>query len=385
VRRFLIPLVATLGLLSVPASASAGTSTPGASFHVDVAHDGNSNNSGFNGPVRKMWARSWTGTVSYAVIGDGKVFVSVSGLHGTNVRRVFALDPATGATLWSVVATGGYGVFGLAEDAGRLFTVNSTGLLSALDTDTGSLDWSVQLPGQYMFTSPPTADSGVVYVGGAGSGGTVYAVDESTGDVLWTQSVENGDHSAPTITPYGVVVGYACFQVYDLGFPDGSVVWHHSTGCEGGGGSTTAYYSDSIFARGDSGEPSADILNAATGSDIGSYTNGPIPAFSGTSGFFLENGTLRERDLSTMRARWSFAGDGSLVSEPLVIDTRLFVASSSGRLYVLRPNTGHVRRTCRLGAPFTAPDEHNAGPLTGLNAGGGLLLVPATNRLVAFG
>jgi outer membrane protein assembly factor BamB len=385
VRKFLFPLAAALSLLSVPASAFAGTSAPGASFHVDIAHDGNASNTGFQGPAQKQWSRSWAGTVSYAVIGDGKAFVSVSGLHGTNLRRVFALDPATGTTVWSVVATGGYDVHGLAEDAGRLFTVDSTGLLSALDTDTGSLDWSVQLPGQYMFTSPPTADSGVVYVGGAGSGGTVYAVDESTGDVLWTKGVENGDHSAPTITPYGVVVGYACFQVYDFALPDGNPVWHHSTGCEGGGGSTTAYYSDSIFARGDSGETSADILDAATGSDTGSYTRGPIPAFSGTSGFFLENGTLRARDLSTMKAQWSFAADGTLVSEPLVMDSRVFVASSSGKLYVLRASTGHVRRTLNLGAPFTAPDEHNAGPLTGLNAGGGLLLVPATNRLVAFG
>jgi len=49
---------------------------------------------------------------------------------------------------------------------------------------------SVQLPGQYAFSSPPTAEGGFVYVGGAGDGGTVYAVDEKNGAVVWTENVE---------------------------------------------------------------------------------------------------------------------------------------------------------------------------------------------------
>jgi outer membrane protein assembly factor BamB len=125
-------------------------------------------------------------------------------------------------------------------------------------------------------------------------------------------------------------------------------------------------------------------LAAADGSYLGTFTSSSIPAFSGTSGYFPERGTLRARELSTMTARWSFAGDGHLVSEPLVIGARVFTASSTGHLYVLRANTGQVSHTFTLGAGFVAPDEHNSVPLTGMNAGDGLLLVPATDRLVAF-
>jgi outer membrane protein assembly factor BamB len=44
------------------------------------------------------------------------VYVSVSFLHDTSSRKVFALDPSTGETLWRSDATGGYGVLGLAYD-----------------------------------------------------------------------------------------------------------------------------------------------------------------------------------------------------------------------------------------------------------------------------
>jgi outer membrane protein assembly factor BamB len=362
--------------------ALASTALAGSSFHVDVTHDGNASGTGFQAPVEQRWSRSWHGTVSYPLIADGRVYVSVSFLHDTSDRKILALDAATGETLWRRDAIAGYGVFGIAYDAGRLLSVNSDGLLSALDGETGDLDWSAQLPGQYLFTSPPTASGGVVYVGGSGSGGTVYTVDASTGDVLWTQSVANGDHSAPTVTPRGIVVGYACFHVYELSTTDGSVVWHHDTNCSGGGGRTTAYFGARVYAR-DNGD--GVILRDAHGGQVGTFTSSAIPAFSGTHGYFLENGTLRARDLSTHTAEWSFAADGTLVSEPLVIDGRIFIASSSGSLYALWKRTGKVIRTFPLGASFLAPDEHNAVPLTGMNAGGGLLVVPASDHLVAFG
>lgn len=368
--------------LGWPTSAAiAATATPGASLHVDVAHSGNASGTGFSLPVERAWSRRWHGKVSYPVIGDGKVFVAVSGLFDSPTRKVFALDATTGQTVWKVLATGGYEFYGLALDGAQLYTLDSGGLLSALDIDTGTLQWSVALPDQYSFTSPPTADDGVVYVGGSGSGGTVYAVDGASGDVVWTARVANGDHSAPTITPYGIVVGYACFQIYALARRDGALVWHHQTGCSGGGGRTTAYFRDRVYGRdGNTGV----VLHAASGFEAFSFTSSTMPAFRGSTGYILEGRTLRARDLGTREARWSFAGDGTLVSAPIVINSRVFVASASGNLYVLRADNGRLRKTFDLGAPFIAPDEHNAVVLTDMNAGAGLLAVPATDRLVVF-
>ena len=169
--------------------------------------------------------------------------------------------------------------------------------------------------------------------------------------------------------------------MYDLAIDDGAEVWHHDTTCSGGGGRTTAFYDGRVYARdGDAGV----ILTGHAGGQVGSFISRSVPAFRGSTGFFLEKSTLRARDLSTMDAAWSFAADGTLVSEPLVIDGRVFVASSSGRLWSLRRSSGRPIESFPLRAPFVAPDEHNSVPLSGMNAGEGLLLVPASGRLVAF-
>src|SRR5207237_4327777 len=124
---------------------------------------------------------------------------------------------STGATVWGPVDLGGiYSFSGIAYDNGLVFAVNFDGVLQSFDAQIGMRNWLVQLPGQYAFTSPPSALNGVVYVGGAGSGGTLYAVQETNGNVLWTGSVENGDHSSPTVSNDGVYVSYACEQVYDF-------------------------------------------------------------------------------------------------------------------------------------------------------------------------
>lgn len=97
--------------------------------------------------------------MSYPLIAGNRVFVTVTvtadGGYGTTL---FALNRATGATLWSQPIPGTYFISGAAFDSGRVYVVNFDGVLRSFDAVTGAADWSVQLPGQYSFTSPPTAD-----------------------------------------------------------------------------------------------------------------------------------------------------------------------------------------------------------------------------------
>jgi outer membrane protein assembly factor BamB len=71
----------------------------------------------------------------------------------------------------------------LAYDGGDVFALNYDGVLTAFVAGTEHELWARQMPGQYAFTAPPTAYNGVVYVSGAGTGGTVYAVSEKSGAV----------------------------------------------------------------------------------------------------------------------------------------------------------------------------------------------------------
>jgi len=176
-------------------------------YQIDEAHTGYTS-AKLRPPLTRSWAVDLGGSVSYPLIAQSKVFVTVTDLsaHGT---ALYALDAGSGATAWGPVELGGtYPWSNAAYDHGRVFTVNYDGLLRAFDAPTGSTLWSVQLPNQYAFSSPPTAGGGTVYVGGSGIGGTLYAVDEGNGIVRWTADVENGDNSSPALVGSTVYVSY---------------------------------------------------------------------------------------------------------------------------------------------------------------------------------
>ena len=68
-----------------------------------------------------------------------------------------------------------------------------------------------------------------------------------------------------------------------------------------------------------------------------------------------------------------------------MINQQVYVGASSGNLYALAAASGQQVWTTQVGAGIAAPDEQNVSqPLTGLNAGEGLLVLPAGNLLVAY-
>ncbi len=380
-----LPAGATTGPIALDTPGGTLTSTapfvvtavvPGqaVAYQIDPAHDGVQTDAALNPPFALRWKTTFTNaTASYPLIVDGKVFVT------TSDGNLYALDQADGHIVWSQM-TGTYSFSGVAYDAGKVFLVNYNGLLRAFDATSGAQLWITQLPWQWSFTSPPTAAHGVVYTGGAGSGGTVYAVDELNGHVLATQSVMNGDHSSPSLSDTGVFVSYACNQAYGFSQTSLAPLWHYSTGCEGGGGKTTVYANGNVFTRDYFGNL---ILNALTGtlqSTYGNTSTRAAPAVDATSVYSLTPPTLYAQSLNGGQTRWTFNGDGNLTSAPIVIRTPtrevLVEGSSSGMLYALDAATGAQLWSTNVGGSIPAPDEHNAGNLTGLAAGNGLLVVP---------
>jgi outer membrane protein assembly factor BamB len=328
------------------------------------------------------WSRDLSATgvvsISYPLIAQGLVFVTTTTTNQT--AALMALDEHTGATVWSADTTGTYAVGYAAYDSGKVFVVNFDGLMKAFDAPTGILLWSVSLPGQYAFSSPPTAVNGVVFTGGAGSGGTVYAVDETNGAVLWTMPVENGDSSSPAITGGNVFVSYACPQSYAFNAATGQQLWHYESCCEGGGGATPVVHAGQVYVRDDyCDQTSGLVLDANTGTVIRGFDSDQPPAFFGDLALFLQSGTLRGVD-SNGQVLWSFAGDGGLISAPVVVNQTIYIGSNSGTLYGLNAGGQQIWST-QVGAPIPYPGEGT----TGLGAGDALLVVPTANTLVAYG
>ena len=364
--------------LTTPPDAPADAAT---TYQINSVHDGVATTS-MSAPLQKAWSRDLGATVSYPVVVNGRVFVVTPNANGSYGTRLWALDANDGSVLWGPMSLGGlYGFSGIAADGANVYTVTFGGLLTAFSQSTGAQVWSAQLPYQYAFTSPPTVRHGVVYVGGAGSGGTLYAVAAGTGAILWTANVENGDHSSPAVTDDGVYVSYACGVTYRFAPASGLQAWARYTGCEGGGGKTPVVHDGKVYVR-DFSYPG--VLDAATGAVVGSFTSSTTPAFSGSIAYLLQGATLRAVDTATNQVLWSQAGDGSFDSAPVVLGSEIAMGSSTGRVALLNADTGAIDWSEDAGSPILGPDEQNADVLVGLTASGGRLFVPASNTLVAY-
>jgi len=359
-------------------------------FQINPAHDGSQLGDDLRLPLARRWAHDFgTGPVSYPLIAEGRVFVTVANAHvfpntnGSFGSSLYALDAANGSVLWGPVSLGGQ--FGFWSNAAlendRIFTVNNQGVMSAFEAATGNPIWSHQLPFQYSFSSPPTALGGVVYVGGAGDGGTLYAVDERDGAVRWSASVQNGDDSSPAVSASGVFVSYACNQAYAFAQATGAPLWHHTSDCEGGGGKTVALFGDSIFTRDFEGDL---ILDKNTGMTIGSFFSDFMPVLGRGMGYFVRGGTLSAIRLDTRDSIWSY-GNAMLTNAPILVGGHVVGGSSTGYLDVMDAATGDLEARDALGEPLPGPGEGwSGGPITGLAAAGGLLVVPLSTSLIAY-
>lgn len=371
-------VVSLLAVICVPSSALAASEAT--AYQLDQGHTGGTSDVHLSTPLKQRWTRTFRDGISYPLIADGKVIATYrneSDYGGT----IVALDAADGRTVWSRSVGGTYYWSASTYQDGRVFVVDGNGLLRALSVDTGNTLWAAQLPDQYSFSSAPTVADGVVYVGGAGSGGTVYAVAADTGTVLWKTPVANGDQSSPAVDADRIYVSYACFNTYALDRRTGAQVWHPPSSCSGGGGRTPVLYRGRLYTRDRS---SGRVLNAATGALLDAFAAGPAPAFHDGIGVYLSGTTLRGEDAATGSERWTTTGDGYLSSAPLIVNDEVFVGSSQGGLFAYGLRDGELRwrdESLRV----EQPDEHNVSrPLTGLAAADGILVVPAGGNIVAY-
>lgn len=366
--------------LLAPASGHVRPPATATAYHVNPAHTGFSA-ARITPPLHRRWVRDLGGGVSYPLIAGAKVFVSV--VSDTGAWSVQALGSRTGATLWSRPFSG-YVVVGTALEGDTLFVLASNGLLTALGTDSGHVRWRTELsrPVAYAFASPPTAWRGQVFVSAGGQGGHVFGVDSRTGAVQWFSDVEGSD-SSPAVAGESVFVAFRGPQVYALSTYGGGTRWHVGAGPHGGGGFVPTYYRGRVYAYEDTGL----VLDAQNGRLVDSYWSEASPAVHEDTLLLLEHGLLHSLHRDDHAPRWLFRGrDGArLVTSPVIVNGYGYVASARGTLYALGLRAGRVLWQSRLGSRVY-PSRHapSGGPMPGMAAGDGLLVVPAQSRLVAY-
>lgn len=363
------------GGTSVPLTLKIAAAAPDAvSLQITPDHAGAISFNSLSFPTASTWSVNVGGTPSYALIVDGKVIVTAAVNNNT---QLVALDQATGATVWGPIEITGSA--NTAYDGGKVFvlsaTVGSQGTVQSYDIETGQLDWSVTLSGG-IFGAGLTALDGMIYT--STDNGLLFALSEATGSVIWSATVLNGGFGTPAVTSTGVYASYPC-STYDFQPLTGTQIFFTNTGCEGGGGATPVVANGLVYSPAGNSNGGGLVVDASSGTAVGSYTATGEPAFSATAGYFLQNGTLNALASSNNTVLWSFTGDGLLTTSPILVNQAVIIESSSGNVYALDAATGQQLWTVNAGGALQSGSTNS-----GLAAGDGLLIVPAGNQVVAF-
>jgi outer membrane protein assembly factor BamB len=366
---------------TAPASVSEATN-----FQIDASHTGAAPVATPTFPLRPAWQRTFVGSVSYPVIAAGKVFVIVAAFGFSGPTQLVAVDQATGLDAWPPVALGTSYSAAHAYDQGRIFVMASDGILRSFDAATGAPRWSTLL--SFYQGGPPAARDGMVYVV---AGNSMYAVDGRSGAIQWQTGANV--QTAPSLGATNVLASTYC-EPFALLQATGLEQWRVAAPatCSFAQPLLMVQFGGRAYLRGfDSGvsRPTLVVRDAATGALLGGaslfgFGPPPVPAINAEGVFVLNSGTLQRLDATLQTVSWSFAGDGTLASAPLLMGGVVVIGGYSGRLYALDSSTGAERWSTLVPAGVSAPIEYGGTVTTGMAAANGLLVVPADRTLSAW-
>jgi outer membrane protein assembly factor BamB len=363
----------------------AARTTDAVAYRIDAHQSGTNQFANIVAPGALPSTPTWSVNIGQAastpLIVGGKVFVVVNP-SGQAINQLYALNLADGSVAWGPVVLP-WGGLGTAYDAGRIFisidstqnTDESTGELQSYDAATGALQWSANTT--QPFVDVPVAADGLVFVNGYGDGSAIFVFTEAGTPVWNVQS--NGSSTVLAATADGVYATYPCLT-YDFRPSTGETIWMQRTaGCLNFGTNVSVVVGGLLYSPTGPGSTDGTVFNAETGAATGqTYLSQSAPAIGSQVSYFLQgqNGTLVAVSNSTGNTLWSFTGDGTLFTAPVLVNNYLFIGGNSGQLYMLDATTGAQLRSVNL-ATFIAQSS-------GVTAGDGVLIVPAGDTINAF-
>jgi outer membrane protein assembly factor BamB len=206
-------------------------------------------------------AEIWTAAPSLSILVASPAVAEGVVYFAFNDHSVKALDAATGAQIWTADAGGGMYASPAVAD-GRVFvSVHNRGLV-ALDSSDGHELWIGPMPGPQW--SSPSVVGGRVFVGSRDDQ-RVYAFDASSGATLWTATTGGWVQSSPAVAFGKVYVGSNDGKLYALDESSGGVVWSTPLAPTGGifAGPTVA--NQVVYATSGQGDGRLYAVDARTG------------------------------------------------------------------------------------------------------------------------
>ncbi|HEY1954396.1 MAG TPA: PQQ-binding-like beta-propeller repeat protein [Polyangiaceae bacterium] len=335
-------------------------------YQIDVAHTGSQPLDTIALPLCKRWSATLMGKATYPLIANGAVYVT--GVGPTGAATLYAFDIDTGTKLWGPVVAGTTSV-GLAYDNGKIFTLVEGPAAVGYDAANGQTLWVTALE---QINRGPSV--GATAVGGtdyfSDGSGSAFALDETTGAVLWQQYTV-GQGGSPAI------VGGTCFEsageetAYAFDVTDGGAVWQDIVGIDGSG-FTSPVYQGRFYEW---NKPSGVVVDSADGGSIGTFSTETTPAFGGSSVLYVNGGVVSAVDIASGAPLWTYGTSVSIA--PITVGGQVVVATSAGEVVVL-DGSGNVLSSDNTGAAIAGSDS------IGMAAADGVLAVPVGDTLVVY-
>jgi outer membrane protein assembly factor BamB len=196
--------------------------------------------------------------------------------------------------------------------------------------------------------------NGVVYVG---SGNNVYALNASTGALLWSYTTGFFVVSSPAVANGVVYVGSLDKHFYALNASTGALLWSYAAG---GLLYPSPAVANGVVYVGGCSVTNLCALNASTGALLWSFATGQMlfssPAVAnGVVYINAEQGNLSALNASTGTLLWSYNAGGSMFSSPVVANGVVYVASDgNGNIYALNASTGALLWSYFTGFPVVS-------------------------------
>lgn len=283
---------------------------------------------------------------SHLALGPSPTRLWTASVAGSSTRQRLAATPVIGG--------------------GRLFVMDTEGVVTAFDANTGARVWTHEFTAsgdtqRSMFGGGASYDSGRVYV--TTGVGEVAALDAATGEQAWKVKPAGPLRGAPTIAFNSIYVMTQDNQIYALNAADGTTLWNESgslgqAGVFGvaapaaGQGTVIAGYSSGelVAYRYENGRTlwSDALARTSISTQVGILTDiDADPIIDRGRVFALgQGGRMAAYELVTGQRIWELTLAG--ISTPAIAGDWIFVLTDDARLFSIARNTGKVRWVTQL-------------------------------------
>jgi cysteine-rich repeat protein len=365
-------------------------------YQIDPAHSGAQLSTPIEAPLRRLWVKQFGAGVSYPIMVDSRVFVSVNPEKGMNSPTVRAFDVTSGEPLWTSEPIEDPPIFSavhLAYDRGQLFAANRAGNVIAFDAKNGQVRWRTQLKDVYAFATMPVASGGAVFLSAAtASSNTLFVLDERDGHLVYGGRAEGIGHL--TLAAGKLFSSGGCHETEGMDARTGIISWHYAEDCFGGGGERTVFHAGMLWVG---GADSLLALDAETGTRVAELdairpfwqisaagSDLVLPSIAGG------NNALQVFEATTGMRRWEIALPDAPVLPVLITPGRAFVLGGSQfedkLLYGVNLETHEL--TWQSGEPAAPADvpwsSTGTEPFQAMAAAGGRIAVPYGRSLAVF-